>query len=66
METEELMVTLSSSNPLSNKYKWRRSRWLRLDPVCLKQGNRVQGRQDLAVQYVDKIRRLHSFEHVFI
>ena len=44
------MHSLSGSNVLSNKYKWQRSRWLRLDPVTLKQGNRVQGRQDLAVQ----------------
>jgi hypothetical protein len=52
METEELMLSLTGSNPVSNKYKWQRSRWLRLDPVALKQGNRVPGRQDLAVQYV--------------
>jgi adenylate/nucleoside-diphosphate kinase len=52
METEELMLSLTGTNALSNKYKWQRSRWLRLDPVALKQGNRVPGRQDLAVQYV--------------
>lgn len=52
METEELMLSLAGSNALSSKYKWQRSRWLRLDPVALKQGNRVPGRQDLAVQYV--------------
>jgi hypothetical protein len=51
METEELMLSLTGSNAVSNKYKWQRSRWLRLDPVALKQGNRVPGRQDLAVQY---------------
>lgn len=51
METEELMLSLAGSNVLSNKYKWQRSRWLRLDPVALKQGNRVPGRQDLSVQY---------------
>ena len=60
-ETEELMASLSGSNVLSNKYKWQRSRWLRLDPVALKQGNRVAGRQDLAVQYVFYIhRRVYS------
>ena len=52
METDELMLSLAGSNAPSNKYKWHRSRWLRLDPVTLKQGNRVPGRQDLAVQYV--------------
>lgn len=52
METEELMSSLVGTNTLSSKYKWQRSRWLRLDPVALKQGNRVPGRQDLAVQYV--------------
>lgn len=52
METDELMLSLAGSNAPSNKYKWHRSRWLRLDPVALKQGNRVPGRQDLAVQYV--------------
>ncbi len=54
METEELMLSLAGSNAPSNKYKWQRSRWLRLDPVALKQGNRVPGRQDLAVQYVHR------------
>jgi len=53
MDTEELMLQLAGSNVLSNKYKWQRSRWLRIDPVALKQGNRVPGRQDLAVQYVN-------------
>jgi hypothetical protein len=53
MDTEELMLHLAGSNVLSNKYKWQRSRWLRIDPVALKQGNRVPGRQDLAVQYVN-------------
>ena len=53
METEELMLSLAGSNVLSNKYKWQRSRWLRVDPVALKQGNRVPGRQDLSVQYVN-------------
>ena len=52
-ETEELMISLSGTNVLSNKYKWQRSRWSRLDPVALKQGNRVPGRQDLAVQCVN-------------
>lgn len=50
METEELMLSLTGSNAPANKYKWQRSRWSRLDPVTLKQGNRVQGRQSLAVQ----------------
>ncbi|CAF2033300.1 unnamed protein product [Rotaria magnacalcarata] len=62
METEELMNSLTSSNVLSNKYKWQRSRWLRLDPVALKQGNRVPGRQDLAVHFMDKIFVLSSKE----
>ncbi len=53
METEDLMLSLTGSNAISNRYKWQRSRWLRLDPVALKQGNRVPGRQDLAVQYVN-------------
>jgi len=53
METEELMLSLAGSNVLSNKYEWQRSRCLRLDPVALKQGNRVPGRQDYAVQYVE-------------
>lgn len=51
METEELMASLGGSNAISAKYKWQRSRWMRLDPVALKQGNRASGRQDLAVQY---------------
>ncbi|CAF4826662.1 unnamed protein product, partial [Rotaria sp. Silwood1] len=62
METEELMLSLTSSNVLSNKYKWQRSRWLRLDPVALKQGNRIPGRQDLAVHFMDKIFVLSSKE----
>lgn len=57
METEELMLSLAGSNAPSGKYKWHRSRWLRMDPVTLKQGNRVPGRQDLAVQYVHRISR---------
>ncbi|CAF3709748.1 unnamed protein product [Adineta steineri] len=55
MDTEELMLLLAGTNPLSNRYKWQRSRWLRVDPVALKQGNRVPGRQDLAVHFMDKI-----------
>ncbi|CAF2637524.1 unnamed protein product, partial [Rotaria sp. Silwood2] len=62
MDTEELMLSLTGSNALSNKYKWQRSRWLRLDPVALKQGNRVPGRQDLAVHFMDKIFVLSSKE----
>ncbi|CAF1405575.1 unnamed protein product [Rotaria sordida] len=62
METEELMASLTGSNVLSNKYKWQRSRWLRLDPVALKQGNRIPGRQDLAVHFMDKIFVLSSKE----
>jgi hypothetical protein len=57
METEELMLSLAGSNALASKFKWQRSRWLRLDPVALKQGNRVPGRQDLAVQYVNHFNR---------
>ncbi|UJR31514.1 hypothetical protein I4U23_019003 [Adineta vaga] len=55
MDTEELMLSLAGSNVLSNKYKWQRSRWLRVDPVALKQGNRVPGRQEFSVHFMDKI-----------
>jgi hypothetical protein len=65
METEELMLSLTSSNAISNKYKWQRSRWLRLDPVALKQGNRVPGRQDLAVQYVNIFYNKSKFYYFF-
>ena len=50
MDTEELMLSLAGSNVFSNRYKWQRSRWLRVDPVALKQGNRVPGRQEFSVQ----------------
>ncbi|CAF1144837.1 unnamed protein product [Adineta ricciae] len=55
MDTEELMLSLAGSNVLSNGYKWQRSRWLRVDPVALKQGNRVSGRQEFSVHFMDKI-----------
>ncbi|XP_076819346.1 adenylate kinase 9-like isoform X2 [Clavelina lepadiformis] len=62
IETEELLRTLASYQITAPRYRWRRSKWGRLCPVALKEGNMLQGKPDLAVSFLDKMYVLSSPE----
>ncbi|XP_071818767.1 adenylate kinase 9-like isoform X4 [Apostichopus japonicus] len=55
IETEELMRTLSGTNMVAPRYRWRRSKWGRACPVELQRGNVVMGKPEFAVGFLDKI-----------
>ena len=50
METEELLRALGPKQMVAPRYRWRRSRWQRLCPVALYEGNIVQGKPEFAVR----------------
>ncbi|KAI8508323.1 adenylate kinase [Branchiostoma belcheri] len=62
METEELLRTLASKETVAPRFRWRRSRWLRVCPVAMSEGNLVQGKPEFAVSFLDKIYVLSSPE----
>uniref|UniRef100_H2ZK25 Uncharacterized protein n=1 Tax=Ciona savignyi TaxID=51511 RepID=H2ZK25_CIOSA len=62
IETEELLRTLAAYQHPAPRYRWRRSKWGRLCPVALKEGNILQGKPDLAVSFLDKMYILSSPE----
>ncbi|XP_021097664.1 adenylate kinase 9 isoform X2 [Heterocephalus glaber] len=62
MENEELFRTLASCKLMATGYKWRRSRWGRVCPVALKEGNMYAGLPDFSVSFLGKIYCLSSAE----
>ncbi|KAK7500075.1 hypothetical protein BaRGS_00008622, partial [Batillaria attramentaria] len=60
IETDELMRTLAPKLMVAPRFRWRRSRWLRLCPVALHEGNKVPGKPEFAVSFLDKIYCLSS------
>ncbi|XP_023564433.1 adenylate kinase 9 [Octodon degus] len=62
MENEELFRTLASCKLIAPRYKWQRSRWGRVCPVALKEGNIYAGSPDFSVSFLGKIYCLSSEE----
>ncbi|XP_041615227.1 adenylate kinase 9 isoform X3 [Vulpes lagopus] len=62
MENDELLRTLSSYKLIAPRYRWQRSRWGRLCPVALKEGNIYPGLPDFSVSFLGKIYCLSSEE----
>ncbi|XP_060046846.1 adenylate kinase 9 [Erinaceus europaeus] len=62
IENDELLRTLASYKLLAPRYRWQRSRWGRICPVSLKEGNLYQGSPDFAVSFLGKIYCLSSEE----
>ncbi len=49
-ETDDLLRTLSATEVVAPGFRWRRSRWGRVCPVALYEGNLVQGSPQFAVR----------------
>uniref|UniRef100_A0A8C9DUK7 Adenylate kinase 9 n=2 Tax=Prolemur simus TaxID=1328070 RepID=A0A8C9DUK7_PROSS len=62
LETEELFRTFSSYKLIAPRYRWQRSRWGRLCPVNLKEGNIHPGSPDFVVSFLGKMYCLSSEE----
>jgi adenylate/nucleoside-diphosphate kinase len=54
-EIDELLTGLQVKRRLAAKFKWRRSKCSFYCPVSLKDGRIVQGRQDYAATFLDKV-----------
>ncbi|KAM5256541.1 LOW QUALITY PROTEIN: adenylate kinase 9 [Ctenodactylus gundi] len=61
-ENEELFRILASYKLISSRYKWQRSRWGRVCPVALKEGNIYSGSADFSVSFLGKMYCLSSEE----
>ncbi|XP_016527420.1 adenylate kinase 9 isoform X2 [Poecilia formosa] len=53
--TEDLLRFMTSIRIVAPGFRWRRSRWGRICPVALKEGNIIQGETDLCVGFQDKL-----------
>ncbi|XP_057167132.1 adenylate kinase 9 [Ursus arctos] len=62
MENDELFHTLASYKLIAPRYRWQRSRWGRMCPVTLKEGNIYPGLPDFSVSFLGKIYCLSSEE----
>ncbi|XP_072821810.1 adenylate kinase 9 isoform X7 [Vicugna pacos] len=62
MENDELFRALASYKLIAPRYRWQRSRWGRMCPVALKEGNIFQGMPDFSVSFLGKIYCLSSEE----
>ncbi|KAM4866420.1 adenylate kinase 9 isoform 2-T5 [Thomomys bottae] len=62
LETEDLFRTLASYKLIAPRYRWHRSKWGRMCPVNLKDGNIFSGSTDYAVSFLGKIYCLSSEE----
>nr|XP_012608625.1 adenylate kinase 9 isoform X2 [Microcebus murinus] len=62
MDTEELFRNFASYKLIAPRYRWQRSRWGRLCPVNLKQGNIYPGSPDFVVSFLGKMYCLSSEE----
>lgn len=54
-ETDDLLRTLAATETVAPRFRWRRSRWGRVCPVALYEGNVVQGSPQFAVRYVVRV-----------
>uniref|UniRef100_A0A3B3XBA2 Uncharacterized protein n=1 Tax=Poecilia mexicana TaxID=48701 RepID=A0A3B3XBA2_9TELE len=50
-----LLRFMTSIRIVAPGFRWRRSRWARICPVALKEGNIIQGETDLCVGFQDKL-----------
>ena len=50
-DTDDMLRSLASSEMIAPRFRWRRSRWGRLCPVELYNGNIVSGVPQFAVRY---------------
>ncbi|XP_008395990.1 adenylate kinase 9 isoform X2 [Poecilia reticulata] len=55
ISTEDLLRYMTSIRIVAPGFRWRRSRWGRICPVALKEGNIIQGEIDLCVGFQDKL-----------
>ncbi|XP_006881284.1 PREDICTED: adenylate kinase 9 [Elephantulus edwardii] len=60
LENGELFRTLASYKLIAPRYRWQRSRWGRICPVALKEGNVFPGSSDLSVSFLGKMYCLSS------
>ncbi|XP_014328191.1 adenylate kinase 9 isoform X2 [Xiphophorus maculatus] len=58
--TENLLRFMTSIRIVAPGFRWRRSRWGRICPVALKEGNIIEGVTDLCVGFQDKLYILSS------
>ncbi|XP_058275606.1 adenylate kinase 9 isoform X1 [Hirundo rustica] len=61
-QNDELFRALSSYKLIAPRYRWRRSRWGRVCPVALKEGDIVMGNPEFAVSFLGKMYVLSSEE----
>ncbi|KAM6186535.1 adenylate kinase 9-like [Rhynchocyon petersi] len=61
-ESDELFRTLASYKLIAPRHRWQRSRWGRVCPVALKEGNIVMGSPDYSVSFLGKMYCLASEE----
>uniref|UniRef100_A0A2K6GFB4 Adenylate kinase 9 n=1 Tax=Propithecus coquereli TaxID=379532 RepID=A0A2K6GFB4_PROCO len=62
LETEELFRTFASYKLIAPRYRWQRSKWGRLCPMNLKEGNICSGSPDFVVSFLGKMYCLSSEE----
>ncbi|XP_054876008.1 adenylate kinase 9 [Poeciliopsis prolifica] len=58
--TDNLLRFMNSIRIVAPGFRWRRSRWGRICPVALKEGNIIEGVTDLCVGFQDKLYILSS------
>ena len=51
METDEMFKTYSIKKILAAQYPWKKSRWGKICPVALYEGNMTPGKAEYAVRY---------------
>eukprot|EP00795_Rhopilema_esculentum_P017699 gene17699-9356_t len=61
-ETDDLLRTLAATESIGPGFRWRRSRWGRVCPVALYEGNIVQGSPQFAVSFLDKLYTMSSMD----
>lgn len=62
MDTEDMLRSLAVSEMIAPGFRWRRSRWSRLCPVALYEGECISGNPEFAVSFLDKMYLLSSVE----
>ena len=55
IDTEDMLRSLAASENISPGYRWRRSKWGRLCPVALSEGQNMMGNPLYAVSFLDKM-----------
>ncbi|KAL8186361.1 UNVERIFIED_CONTAM: hypothetical protein K2H54_069249 [Gekko kuhli] len=62
LENDEIFRALAAYKLVAPRYRWRRSKWGRICPVTLNDGEIVMGSPDLAVSFLGKMYTLSSEE----